>query len=79
VAAAAAGRKKVQTQQRIGSWSAPFTTDVVAIHAAVLNTGQVLMWYSDEPFGSGTGSRAELGVRPALERKISRRGDEPSE
>jgi hypothetical protein len=58
--AAVRSHKKAQPLQGVGSWSAPFTTDVVAIHAAVLNTGQVLMWYSDEPFGSGTGSRAEL-------------------
>jgi hypothetical protein len=51
---------KVQTQQGTGSWSAPLTTSVVAIHSAMLPNGQVLMWYSDEPFGSGTGSQAEL-------------------
>jgi hypothetical protein len=52
--------KKAVKQQGVGSWSTPFKTDVVAIHAAVLNSGEVLMWYSDEPFNSGTGSRAEL-------------------
>lgn len=60
VLAAVRGNKKPQVVQGPGSWSAPFSTDVVAIHAAMLNTGQVLMWFSDEPFGSGTGSRAEL-------------------
>jgi hypothetical protein len=58
--AVAPNAKKAVKQQGVGSWSTPFKTDVVAIHAAVLNSGQVLMWYSDMPFNSGTGSRAEL-------------------
>jgi hypothetical protein len=58
--AATAAHKQSQTAQGAGSWSAPFQTNVVAIHSAILNNGQVLMWFSDEPFGSGTGSRAEL-------------------
>jgi hypothetical protein len=56
----AASHKKSQKLQGVGSWSAPFKTDICAIHSAMLNTGQVLMWFSDEPFNSGTGSRAEL-------------------
>ncbi|HUI43554.1 MAG TPA: galactose oxidase-like domain-containing protein, partial [Terriglobia bacterium] len=30
----------------------------IGIHAALLYTGKVLMWYSDQPIGSGTGSVA---------------------
>ncbi|HEY6293311.1 MAG TPA: galactose oxidase-like domain-containing protein [Terriglobia bacterium] len=44
----------------LGSWTAPLTIGVVAIHAALLTNGQVLMWYTDAPFGSGTGSLAQL-------------------
>ena len=44
----------------LGSWSAPLNIGVVAIHAALLTNGQVLMWFTDQPFNSGTGSLAQL-------------------
>ncbi len=50
--------KKPATPANIGSWAAPHNIGAVAIHMALLYTGEVLMWYSDQPIGSGTGSVA---------------------
>jgi len=46
--------------QNLGSWTAPLSLSVSAIHAALLPSGEVLLWYSDVPFGSGTNSHANL-------------------
>lgn len=48
------------TTNSVGSWAAPLQMNAVAIHMALLYTGKVLMWYSDQPIGSGTGSVAVL-------------------
>lgn len=36
----------------IGSWTAPFNTGVVAIHAALLNTGKVMFWSYPSTIGA---------------------------
>ncbi|HEY6293847.1 MAG TPA: galactose oxidase-like domain-containing protein [Terriglobia bacterium] len=65
VPAVVAGEKGVvqpnpRPLQNLGSWAAPVSLSVSAIHAALLTSGQVLLWYSDVPFGSGTNSHANL-------------------
>lgn len=42
----------------IGSWTAPVDAGVVGIHAAMLHTGKVLMWYY--PQGTATNTPAKL-------------------
>jgi Domain of unknown function (DUF1929)/Glyoxal oxidase N-terminus len=50
--------QKPATPANIGSWSTPLQMGAIAIHAALMYTGNVLMWFSDQPIGSGTGSVA---------------------
>jgi hypothetical protein len=50
--------KKPATPANVGSWTAPLQIGAVAIHMALMYTGNVLMWFSDQPIGSGTGSVA---------------------
>jgi len=62
-AAGRSGANRMPTpspEVNVGSWAAPLNIGVVAIHASLLTNGQVLMWYTDAPFGSGTGSVAQL-------------------
>src|SRR5690242_4593367 len=47
----------------IGSWTAPVDAGVVGIHAAMLHTGKVLMWYC--PQGTATNTPAKL-VDPVI-------------
>jgi hypothetical protein len=58
LASPAPTNKKPATPANIGSWTKPTPLGAIAIHAALMYTGQVLMWYSDQPIGSGTGSVA---------------------
>ena len=60
VAAVRASEGKPKPLQNLGSWTAPLSLSVSAIHAALLPNGQVLMWFADVPFGSGTNSHANL-------------------
>lgn len=41
-----------------GSWSAPLRIGAIGIHAALMYTGSVVLWFSDQPIGSGKGSTA---------------------
>jgi hypothetical protein len=50
--------KKPATPANIGTWTSPLQIGAVAIHMALMYTGNVLMWFSDQPIGSGTGSVA---------------------
>ena len=53
-----ATNKKPATPANVGSWTAPLKIGAVGIHMALLYTGKVLMYFSDQPIGSGTGSVA---------------------
>jgi len=44
-ASAETAKPSAQPASQVGSWTTPFNVGVVGIHAALLRTGQVLLWY----------------------------------
>jgi hypothetical protein len=48
------------TPPNLGQWSAPFGIGAIGIHAALLNTGQVLLYQYGTPYGNGNRSCCSL-------------------
>src|SRR3954463_14951778 len=59
MAVAMPGTAKANDPALVGQWSAPLQLGMPAIHAAMLDTGKVLIWSPLEP-GSNVGSRAAV-------------------